>query len=154
MADYYFEEVEDLLSYFEKSLDDVLLTDVSPLVEEILLKHIKTDIYDVYTPKPRGWVHGQTYIRRHVLEGAVTSKIDEEHTLLTTSEATANESVVKGYHFSNRYAGAFLQLLESGHMGIWKKGFPRPAVTGAQKEVEESHRVESAIRKGIKRVTN
>ena len=152
MADIYFDDIEDLLDAVESRLTDVLMEDVAPVVEKILLKHIKTDIYGAYTPKPGAWVNGTTYQRRHVLEDGITSKVMNGDTLLVTSEATANQSVVKGYHFSNRYEGAFLQLLESGHMGIWRNGFARPAVANAQREAEESSAVNNAIKRGLKRV--
>lgn len=151
MADIIFEEVEDLIGALRTGLGDVLRNDVAPVVEGILLKHIKTDIYDAYTPKAGGWVGGATYRRRHVLEDGIESIIDGD-TLTTTSTAVAGQSIVKGYQFSNYYAGAFLQLLESGHMGIWKNGFARPAVANAQKEAESSSQVAAAIRSGIKRV--
>ena len=152
MADIYFEDVDDLLDAVEAGIADILRSDVAPVVESILLKHIKSDIYGVYTPKPGAWVNGTTYQRRHVLEDGITSELIGNDTLMVTSNATANQSVVKGYQFSNRYAGAFLQLLESGHMGIWRSGFPRPAVANAQREVETSSKVSSAIKNGIKRV--
>ena len=148
MADIFFDDVDSLLDAVESGISDVLLNDVAPVVEDILLKHIKSDIYEVYTPKPGAWVNGTTYQRRHVLEDGITSMIDGGNTLVVTSDATANQSVVKGYHFSNRYAGSFLQLLESGHMGIWKNGFARPAVANAQREAENSSKVAGAVKRG------
>ena len=72
---------------------------------------------------------------------------------MTTSDAPAGQSVVKGYNFSNADSG-FLQLLESGHMGIWKNGFARPVVANAQKEVDNSAKIRSILESGTKRVMN
>ena len=152
MADIFYDEIEDLLGAVEAGLADVLKQDVAPVAENILLKHIKTDIYGVYSPTPGAWVGGTTYQRRHVLEDGIKSEITSDNTLLITSDASAGQSIVKGYHFSNRYAGAFLQLLESGHMGIWKNGFARPVVANAQKEVENSAAIQRAIKSGLKRM--
>lgn len=152
MADIFFDDVDSLLDAVESGITDILRDDIAPVVENILLKHIKSDIYGAYTPKPGAWVNGTTYQRRHVLEDGITSTIEGGDTLIVTSDATAGQSVVRGHHFSNRYAGAFLQLLESGHMGIWKSGFARPAVANAQREADNSSRVSGAINRGIKRV--
>lgn len=154
MADRFFDDVDALLDAVEASIADVLKTDVAPVAEDILRKHIKTDIYGAYTPKQGGWVNGTTYHRRHVLEDGIKSELTDNNTLMVTSEATAGQSVVRGYHFSNRYAGAFLQLLESGHMGIWNGGFARPAVSNAQQEIDNSSRITSAVNRGMKRVMN
>lgn len=154
MTDTYFEDIEDLIAAVEAGISDILQNDVAPVAEKILLKHIKSDICGAYTPKAGAWVNGTTYSRRHVLEDGIRSDLISPDTLMVTSDSTANQSIVKGYHFSNRYAGAFLQLLESGHMGIWRNGFARPAVTNAQKEVESSSQINSAIKRGIKRVMN
>lgn len=151
MEDYYFDELYDLIGAVQGGLLDVLTNDVAPVVEDILQKHIKSDIYDAYTPKENGWIGGETYRRRHMLESNVKSMLEPDGTLLTTSDAVAGQSVVKGHEFSNKYAGAFLQLLESGHMGIWRAGFARPAVSGAQREVENSGKISRAIRTGIER---
>lgn len=143
----------DAISY--NNLDDavqgILLAEVAPVVEEILRRHIQTDIYDAYTPKEGAWVDGQTYERRHVLEDAITSEIIDGGTLFVTSVAAANDSVVRGYEFSNDHPGAFLELLESGNMGIWRGGFARPAVTNAQSEVDGSAEIRMLIENGVRR---
>jgi len=142
------------------SVRDILFNEVSPVVEQILLKHIKEDIYGVYTPQRGAWVGGTTYQRRKVLEkpesmvSMITPDPDGGVTLLVTSDAVAGQSVVKGHHFAQRQPGAFLQLLESGHMGIWKKGFARPAVANAQAEVDSSSEIQRIINQGLERMMN
>lgn len=159
MATTYFDDFDDLEKAVSAAVRRILEDCVAPVAEAILLKHIKTDIYDASTsrghPKPNAWVRGTTYQRRHVLEDGVTSTIEgkEHDTLMVTSTAVAGQSVVKGYEFSNRYAGAFLQLLESGHMGIWRQGFARPAVSNAQKEIDRSTDIKNAINAGLERYT-
>lgn len=154
MADKYFSDWETLISAIDAKTENILKQDVAPVAETILKKHIESDIYDVYTPKENGWVtqNGQptTYQRRHVLEDEVVSLMSNK-TLTVTSTASASPSVVKGYSFRNRYPGIFLKLLESGNMGIWRGGFPRPAVKNTQLEFNTGTAVKSAIKRGIKR---
>lgn len=131
-----------------------ILRDVAPIVEDILKRHIQTDIYDAYTPKPGAWVDDTTYERRHDLEENITSSFISQDTMLTTSTATANVSVVPGYEFSDKYPGAFLELIGGNRLGIWRGGFARPAVANAQAEVDNSSLVQSAIRNSITQVLN
>lgn len=149
----WFEDVGELIEAVGSAPTDDVIKLVADEVEAILLKHIKSDIYGAYTPKEGAWVGGSTYVRRHVLEGNIKSTLEADGTLLTTSEAPAGQSVVKGYNFSNADSG-FLQLLESGHMGIWKNGFARPVVANAQKEVDNSERIRSILENGMKREMN
>lgn len=140
---------EALTAAAQEKCKTILEKDVSPVAKEILKKHIRSDIYDVYTPIPNGWVNGQTYQRRHVLEGSIYHSLIADDEVLITSNATASKSVVKGYSFHNRRPGSFLKLLETGNMGIWAHGFPRPAVGKAQLEINKSAAIEAAIRDGI-----
>ncbi len=151
MADRFFSDWESLISAVDAKATQILQRDVAPVAEDILKKHIKSDIYDVYTPKPNGWVNGTTYQRRHALEQAVTTIVQDKHTILVTSTATASPAVLSGWSFHNRYPGAFLKLLEVGNMGIWRGGFPRPAVTNTQNEIDTSQEIKSAIQNGIQR---
>lgn len=151
MADTYFSDWDDLVNAVDSKLSIILEKDVAPIAEEILSKHIKSDIYDAYTPKENGWVNGTTYQRRHLLEDTVTSITLDNNTLLVTSTATASPSIINGWSFRNRYSGAFLKLIESESTGIWKSGFPRPAVTNTQEEIDNSNKITSAIKQGIKR---
>ena len=151
MADRFFSDWESLVSAVDAKATQILQRDVAPVAEDILKKHIKSDIYDVYTPKSNGWVNGTTYQRRHALEQAVTTIVQDKHTILVTSTATASPAVLSGWSFHNRYPGAFLKLLEVGNMGIWRGGFPRPAVTNTQNEIDTSQEIKSAIQNGIQR---
>ena len=151
MADRFFSDWESLVSAVDAKATQILQRDVAPVAEDILKKHIKSDIYDVYTPKPNGWVNGTTYQRRYALEQAVTTIVQDKHTILVTSTATASPAVLSGWSFHNRYPGAFLKLLEVGNMGIWRGGFPRPAVTNTQNEIDTSQEIKSAIQNGIQR---
>lgn len=132
----------------------VLIKDVAPTVEDILKKHIQSDIYDAYSPSEGAWIGGGTYDRRHVLENSITSEIIDGNTLLVTSTGSANYPIVSGWEFSNKYPGAFLEMLASGNMGIWKSGFSRPAVENAQAEVDNSSAVRSALDRGIRQSLN
>ena len=153
-----FDSFEALTNAIEGSVSDILMNDVAPVAEEILRKHIETDIYGAYIPKNGGWFAGKyyesAYSRRHILESSIQSSMEDATSMMVTSTASANQSVVPGYSFSNRYAGAFLQMLENGDMGIWRKGFSRPAVSNAQKEINSSSGIRDAIKNGIQRVIN
>lgn len=151
MPDTHFEDWDSLVEAVESKAEKILKDDVSTVAEALLKQHIKSDIYDVYTPHENAWVNGSTYQRRHVLEESITSFISDKNTLLITSTANASLAVVSGWSFQNRYPGAFLKLLESGNMGIWRQGFPRPAVSNTQNEIDGSPQIKSAIRNGIKR---
>lgn len=151
MPDREFSDWGELVNAVDDAAVRILKEDVAPVAENILRKHIKSDIYDAYTPKENGWVSGTTYQRRYSLYDSISSSIINGDTLLTTSYATASPAVVKGWSFHNRYPGSFLKLLESGNMGIWRGGFSRPAVGNAQTEIGTSSRISTAIIKGIKR---
>lgn len=153
MADKYCSDWDQLIEEVNKKASKILEKDVAPVAEDILKKHIKSDIYDVYTPKEHGWVNGTTYERRNILKDSVVSFLQGSNTLMVTSkkEVTASPAVVKGWSFHNRYQGAFLKLIESGNTGIWRNGFPRPAVSNTQAEFETSSAIKSAIKRGIQR---
>lgn len=153
MADVYFSDWNSLVKEVDKKAGKILKNDVAPIAENILKKHIKSDIYDAYTPKENGWVNGTTYQRRHIMENSVTSVFQNGNTLLITTkkDVTASPSVIKGWSFHNRYQGSFLKLIESGKTGIWKNGFPRPAVSNAQIEFGTSQEIKSSIKRGIQR---
>lgn len=153
MAITWFDNIDDLVNAVSSINSEDVIQRVANEVETILLKHIKSDIYDAYSPREGAWVGGTTYQRRHVLEGGIKTTLEEDGTLLTTSDAPAGQCVVKGYNFSNADSG-FLQLLESGHMGIWRNGFARPVIANAQKEVDESTKIKSILENEMKRVMN
>lgn len=142
---------KELCAAAQRRCHTILDKEVAPVVKEIVKKHIQQDIYDAYTPIAGGWVNGTTYQRRHVLEGAIMHKFIDDDEILVTSTATVSKPIVKGYSFENRQPGAFLQLLESGHMGIWQHGFPRPAIGNAQREIDADAGgvISGAIRAGI-----
>lgn len=142
---------EELCEAAQKKCHDILRRDVSPIAKEIVKKHIQHDIYDAYTPIPNGWVGGKTYQRRHILSGSVYSTFIHDDEIMVTSNATASKSVVPGYSFHNRRPGSFLKLLETGRMGIWRGGFPRPAIGEAQKEIDSSSEIRNAIQSGLDR---
>lgn len=151
MADQFFSDWEELVSAVDAKASKILKQDIAPIAEDILKRHIKSDIYDAYTPKENGWVNSTTYQRRHVLEDGITTIVQDRHTILVTSIATASPAVLSGWSFHNRYPGSFLKLLEVGNMGIWNGGFPRPAVANTQNEIDSSNAIRNAIKSGIKR---
>ena len=163
MADRFFSDWESLVSAVDAKATQILQRDVAPVAEDILKKHIKSDIYDAYTPKTNGWVlkvgtteSGKdkyvrtTYQRRNDLIDAVHSRMMGKHTLFITITSSAKVNTPLFGKFQN-HEGAFLELLESGNMGLWRGGFPRPAVMNTQNEIDTSHKIKSAIQNGIQR---
>lgn len=150
--DIWFEDLDALISHINSinmnTIGESAVQTIAKEVEAILLKHIKSDIYGAYTPHMGAWIGGSTYQRRHVLEGGIKSTLEADGTLLVTSDAPAGQCVVDGYSFSNADSG-FLQLLESGHMGIWRNGFARPAVSNAQREVDSSSSIQNIFEKAL-----
>lgn len=143
---------EDLVSSLESELSKVLEDYVTPVMTDILKRHIYTDIYQAYRPIRGGWVNGSTYQRRYHLPDSLYSIIrpngDGVMAIVTSDESFT--PIVKGYRFNNNYnPGAFLEMLEKGNMGIWKHGFPRPAVSNAQKEIDTSSEIKEAVKKGL-----
>lgn len=122
---------------------DILLHDVAPVATEILLKHIEKDIYNAYSPS--------FYTRRYSLvsDGNIYTKMIDDNTLFITSVAQPNKPHTG---WSSQGPGSFLQMLEEGNMGWWKKGFARPAISNAQHEVDNSQKIIQAINRGKKRL--
>lgn len=128
----------------------ILSEDVAPVATEILKRHIEHDIYGAYTPIENGWVGGQTYNRRgSLLTSPFHKRFVGSNEILITSSARPSPPVVKGSVFEYRQPGAFLEMIERGNMGIWKKGFPRPAVSKAQEEINNSSEILRSIEHGI-----
>lgn len=154
-----FNNWDDLLRAAEVAAAEILVQDVKPEAEQILSEHIESDIYAAYTPKPNGWVissgNGKwrraTYQRRYSLRN-IMSILDDKTTLLVTSNAKASPSVGRGSKFQHRQIGAFLQLLESDNLGLWRHGFPRPAISNTQREFNTGVRIPNAIQNGITRI--
>lgn len=157
MPDY--DSWESLVAAAEEKCSKILESDVRPVLEKIVLRHIFEDIYSAYQPKEGGWVNRTTYGRRFSLldeKNLYHELQDGGSTLMVTSWATPSPAVVPGWSFHNRRPGAFLQLLESDNLGIWHGGFPRPAITNAQRDVDRqvestSSEIGSAIVRGIER---
>ncbi len=146
---------ETLTEAVQQKCAKILDKNVAPVAKEIVKEHIKKDIYEAYTPITNGWVSSNgsraTYKRRFLLlkRGAIYHTFSKADEIMVTSNVTASPAVVPGWSFHNRYPGAFLKLLESGNMGIWRDGFPRPAIGNAQKEIDKSRKISKAIRQGL-----
>lgn len=149
-----YKNMKEAMAGVQKAIDKVLTKDVAPLVEEILSEHIKSDIYDAYTPIENGWVGNQTYSRRHALEGAIFSKMVDKYTLSTTSSAAPGKPIVKGKRAYGGKKGQFFDLIESNNHGIWDRsghGFPRYPVRNAQAEVDANTHIVDVIIDGIQK---
>lgn len=140
-----------------KDIRTILDKYVKPVMQKILLEHIKEDIYGAYSPKQYAWIGGTTYQRRNSLlnEGAIESEIDG-NTIYVTSGATTMGLFSEGSWVGG--PGSFLAMLEEGDMGAWTRvtgrRLPRPALTKAQKEVDKSQAIQSAVEKGFEDLFN
>lgn len=137
---------------------------VKPVMQKILLEHIREDIYgsspsSSYAGRPArtpydkaGLPAPKQYVRSYNLldAGNIVTELDG-NTLYMTSNAQP-PTVWSGSWSATE--GGFLALLEGGDLGVWRKGFPRPALTNAQREVDRSQAIQSAIRKGFEEVFN
>lgn len=149
MQDY--DNWESLIFAANKKCRDILDKDVAPVVKEIITEHIDTDIYARYTQNPEShWNGGGPYERRYALK-KLTIYYTGQNEITITSDASASPSVAQGWNYQNEYPGAFFMLLEKGDLGFFRKGFPRPAITNAQREVNRSQRVRDAIQNGLLR---
>ena len=141
-----FDSLDNLYSAAQRAAvcEDVLMNDVAPIVKEILRKHIETDVYGAYRSLAKN-----PYMRRGLLTSRITSKMISDDTMLVTSIAQPAKPA-DGWASSGD--GAFLYMLEVGDLGWWRKDFPRPAISNAQREVDKSAAVERAKKMGLKRV--
>lgn len=144
---------------------EILKDDVSPVVEKMLKDHIWKDVYLAYKRKENEreiWPHDNydfkmhIYPRRYQLMKKVYTEMyteidagDKYVGISTTSKESANTPVVEGWVFVNDHPGAFLEMLESGHTGIWKGGFARKPITNTQNEINTSSKIRSIIDKGL-----
>lgn len=141
------DNIVDAISASGDMIKDVAINDVAPIVEEILVRHIYRDIYGAYTPRE--------YKRRYMMSDgdALVVKMLDDSTLFVTINAKPDGTWTGSSSWTPRYDGSFLEMLEKGDLGWWKKGFPRPAVSNAQKEVDENRdKINAAIARGLNRV--
>lgn len=107
----------------------------APQIEDILKSHIESDIEGVTAGNGGPWYpDGSPYVKRNVLAGGVTHKISGS-TLRVSSTAGSAPSVIHGGVMGGW--GGYLEFHEVGNWGFMRHiGFPRPAVTNAQKEAD------------------
>lgn len=147
MAGKTYNGIEDFYAAVEASLPKAMEEYVAPFVEDVLSEHVESDIYDVYTPKENGWVNG-TYHRRHALTWNIKSVV-KDGVMSTTSVAEPSRSITGAATWGSK-DGAFFDLLASGNMGLWRGGFPRPAIPKAQAEVDASiGTIETLLQRGL-----
>lgn len=153
-------EISDLqgvdIGLTEAQIRTVLNEYVAPVMREILLNHIASDIYGAYSPKEYAWIGGETYHRKGSLlsEMALYSEITG-NTIFMTSDAEPENLWGGGLGGGH---GAFLAVLEAGDMGAWTRvthrWLARPALSGAQEEVDTSPLIEDAARRGVEYLFN
>lgn len=148
-ADKWFNSIDDLFRAIGgvEIIDEAQMGAVIEEGKNVLYKHIQSDIYGAYTPKPGGWVGSSTYVRRNSLsKGSLVAINEPDGTITITSTAVPGNPVGRGSISSE--PGSLLQLIEGDKHGLWRGGFPRPAVGNAQKEID-SGALMSAIEKAL-----
>lgn len=148
-ADRWFDSIDDLFQAIGgvEIIDEAQMGAVIEEGKNVLYKHIQSDIYGAYTPKPGGWVGGTTYARRNSLsKGSLIAINEPDGTITITSTAVPGDPVGRGS--IRKEPGSLLQLIEGNRHGLWRGGFPRPAVSNAQKEID-SGALMSAIEKAL-----
>ncbi len=146
----YHNNIVSLLIEANAKATKILNQDMLPVGKEVFKQHIQKDIYDTYAPKKGAWVNGSTYARRYDLLNIGTINLGN-NTIMLTNFSSPSSPIIKGWSFKHNGAGSFLKLLENGNMGIWKRGFPRPAVSNTQKDFDSNEKLNNAIQKGIQR---
>ena len=143
---------EDLIKESKTKTLNILSQDIAPVAKEIVERHIQSDIYNAYTPQPHAWVNGDTYKRRGSLLKNMTVDINQTtFEIFITNNAMPDSPIVQGSVFQPTGQGSFLRMLSSGNTGIWKRGFPRPAIENAVLDFKNGNELKSAIQKGINR---
>lgn len=117
------------------------LEDISPSIEDILRRRIKSVVYVGGEPHDGAWLKNTTYERSYNLLDEISSEIIEDSgrvILRVTSDAEPSDPIVKGCVFEAEEPGAFLRMIENGDMGFLKAekhGYPRPVITRARDDV-------------------
>lgn len=159
MAQRCFDNWESLISGVQEVVPEILEIDAAPKAKHILRTHIGKDIYRAYRPKTNGWIgrgeNGKwqktTYQRRGTLAFDVFAKLEDTKTLVVSSKTAPGEAVVPGHTTYGGETGGLLRLLEGSRHGIWRGGFPRPAVKNTIKDFKTNAGLRAAIRNGVKK---
>ena len=125
---------DQLLREIAGVVRDILYEDIKPEAERIFKNEVETTIYKAYVPRQ--------YVRRHNIGSNIytdiTSKRLYTYHFEITSDETANKSITRfgtpvGFGgFKYGHPGAFVEMLEVGNMGWWRKHFPRPVISNTQ----------------------
>lgn len=151
-------DIDELMNGISGAAAEQILRDyIAPVMWDILQKHISTDIYGAYTPKQDAWIGGRTYNRRYSLigdGGMVTSMLAPDEIMVTSNAAP--DGPLAGSWSDFAQGGGFLAMLENGYMGFWTKTtgrtLPRPAISNAQKEIDDSPEIRAALKRGLQGV--
>lgn len=134
---------DNFVDGLDMEIPTAAIAEIRKLGEEVLRRHIETNIYGVDKRGSGTWVHGTTYSRRHALPATVYSYV-AGNTVYVTASGAPSTPIRNGASFDSSEPGSFLGLLESGNLGFltrtsrYAPGFPRPAVSNAQAEVDGS----------------
>ena len=156
MAQRLFDDWEALVRGAMGIVPEILMNDVAPKAKHIMRAHIGTDIYQAYSPKPLGWVRvgdggkwrRATYQRRGGLASGVFARLEDNSTLVVSSNTPPNESPT-GANVYGGESGGLLRIIEGTNHGLWRGGFPRPAVSRTTADFRSNGSLHHAIRKGI-----
>lgn len=158
MANHLYDDWESLVAGVRSVVPIMLENDIAERAKHILRAHIGKDVYGAYKPKMNGWAEQgsdgkwrkTTYKRRGQLAFNVFAKLESPSTLVISSSTPPAPPIRRGYTSGDGENGGLLRLLEGNRHGIWRGGFPRPAVKNAQRTFFSDAGLRSAIKKSIK----
>ena len=134
-----FSNQKELMAAINANID-AALREAAPKVKDILLSHIKSDIYDAYDPK--------FYERRGALESGnnIVWQVTD-HTLVVKDMTPGNTPIGVGKTpAGNQLIGIIQTGAQGNGLGKWKGAFARPAVANAQDELDNSSVIRDALK--------
>lgn len=143
-----YDDVSVLLKDLRSDIEDTLADEVLDEVKNIEMKHVRDDVFGVYTPsiykrRAHGGIDDPDNIVRTVknmeLEVDNVTEFNDDYGTHNHGEGLAdliNEGEHSGGHFYD-YPGEFTQA--------------RPFLDNTIEEVEETDKVDNALEKGLKR---
>lgn len=137
-----------LLKDLKSDIEDVLLDEVLDEVKEIELKHIKEDVFDIYSPK--------IYQRRAV--GGISDPDNIVGEVNDMQLAVENVARFNDDYGSTNHGQGLSELINDGeHLNGYFYDYPgeftqpRPFIDNTIDEIERTDSVEKALKKGLKK---
>lgn len=158
-----FNSIADLEKYLkEKVIPNILKNEIKNVVVETELKHIKSDVYDVYTPKV--YPNIEQDIHRRGADGGMLDPKNIKHTLISndtlsvTNEtppnpyardgATVNKNLPELIEFGDSYNGNEYDYTDDPDAKYLQ---PRSFTANTIEDLKNSDKLINALHDGLKR---